>query len=196
MKSSLIILLSAILLAGCAQTPPLVTSTWDNQQTQLAKLNNWTLAGKIAFITPHEKRSLNIHWSQSNNDFDITLSTFLGSTVLKVHRTPLGTEIIDNDGQRFSGDDAEMLIEQLSGFLIPIDVLQQWIKGNPAAASYQLNEQNQVINLSGYDRNKAQWSVNFGSYKSHQQFFLPHKIELEHADFKLKFSIAKWQLYE
>lgn len=194
MKTTFIILLSAILVFGCAQTPSSITTSWTPHQEQLENLSDWTLSGKIALITPRDRHSLNIHWAQSGDDFHITLTTFLGSTVLDIRTTPLGTEIINNNGEHFLAQDAEALIEQLSGLVIPIDLLQQWIKGNPKAASYQLNESNQVQSLSGRDRENSLWTVIYSNYQRVNRIDLPHKIELQRLDLRLKFAIAKWDV--
>ncbi len=194
MKTGFLILLFTFVLVGCVQTPAPQSISWLTHQQQLENLTDWALTGKLAIITPKERHSLNIYWLQSDNNFHITLTTFLGSTVLDVKKTQFGTEIIDNNGDLFFGEDTEALIEQLSGLVIPIDVLQQWIKGNPRDASYQVSENNQVVSLSGLDRKNSLWSIEYSNYKTTQQINLPHKLQLKRLDLRLKFAISQWEV--
>jgi len=196
MKTAFMGLLLTLLVTGCAQIPqvPAQKVSWLIHQQQLEHLTNWSLSGKLAIITPEERHSLNIYWAQAGNDFHITLTTFLGATVLDIKKTPIGTQIIDNNGEHFFAEDSEALIKQLSGLVIPIDVLQQWIKGNPSNASYQLNKNNQVESLAGHDLKNAYWSINYQQYMQVQGFYLPQKLQLKRLDLRLKFAISQWQL--
>lgn len=194
MKTGVILFLFTFLLVGCAQIPTPQNIPWRTHKQQLENLSDWSFTGKLAIITPEERHSLNIHWMQSENNFHITLTTFLGATVLDVKKTQFGTQIIDNNGDLFFGEDTEVLIKQLSGLVIPIDALQQWIKGNPRDATYQFNKDNQVVSLAGVDPKNARWSIDYSQYKNTQGINLPHKIQLKRLDLRLKFAISKWQL--
>ncbi len=181
-------------LAGCAQIPAVdapKNDSWTQHQQQLQNLNNWQLSGKLAFITPEERISINLFWKQSEEEFQITLTNFVGLTVLDVKKDQNETKIIF-DGKTYYGDDTETLIEQLSGFVIPIDVLQQWIKGNPTNALYQLNENNQLLSLNGQDKNNTRWSIDYADYKTTEHINLPHKLQLKRPNLRLKFAISKW----
>lgn len=192
MKKYALLILMIFGLIGCTQTPPTKKVTWQAQQQQLVNLTHWSFSGKLALITPEERHSLNIHWLQGDNNFHIRLTTFLGSTVLEVKKNQLGTQIIDDNGEVFWGEDAQQLISKLSGLTIPIDVLQQWIKGNPNNASYLLNENNQVISLAGKGPDNELWTVNYNQYKNSNGINLPYQLELQRQGLRLKFSISEW----
>lgn len=197
MRTAFLGLLLTLLMAGCAQIPeeiPAQKISWLSHQQQLENLTDWSLSGKLAIITPEERHSLNIYWAQSGNDLHITLTTFLGMTVLDIKKTAIGTQIINNNGEHFFGEDSEALIKQLSGLVIPIDVLQQWIKGNPSDASYLLNKNNQVESLAGQDPKNAYWSINYQQYTRVQGIYLPQKLQLKRLNLRLKFAISQWQL--
>ncbi|MFT6925997.1 MAG: outer membrane lipoprotein LolB [Psychromonas sp.] len=197
MKTFLPCLSLILMLAGCAQIPtppPTETADWSAHQQQLDELTDWSLSGKVAIITPEERHSLNIYWQQSGDDFHITLSSFLGSTILDINKTALGTRIIDDKGKVYFGKNAQTLITQLSGIELPVDVLQQWIKGNPSGAVYQLNENNQLVSLTGQDNQDDNWSIDYNNYKTVQQTSLPHQLQLKRQDLLIKFAIRKWLL--
>lgn len=197
MKLRLFYLFLPLLFTGCALAPEPQSpenSSWEAQQTQLSALSEWSLSGKLAIITPEKRNSVNIHWQQSEQDFHIQLSTFLGGSVLDIEKTQASTVIIDSDDNYYESDNAESLITELLGMSLPIDSLQQWIKGNPNGASYQLNEHQQASSLLGGDNNNGIWSIQYSHYKPINNIYLPHKLSLERGDLRLKFAISKWQV--
>lgn len=196
MNKKIILFLMACLLTGCTQIPNSTPSStsWQTHLQQLQDLENWSFRGKVAIITPEDRHSLNIYWQQQNDEFHIILTTFIGGTILELNKSPQFTEIIDNKGQHYYGKDAERLIKELSGLVIPVQALQQWIKGNPGKASYQLNIDNQVASLAGIDSKNTYWAINFSHYGYQQGIALPQKLDLKHEDTRLKFSISQWQI--
>ena len=194
MKISWLLAIFIALLSGCAQHPVPQISSWQQHQAQLQALQDWDFSGKIAIFTAQERHSLNIHWQQTGDDFHINLTTFLGLTILDVQKNAQGTQITDDDGKVYWGDDAQLLIKQLSGLTLPIERLQQWIKGNPNGAPFQLNDHNNVASLMGVDSENTEWLVDFEQYKTTQGLNLPYAIQLKHLDLRLKFAISDWQI--
>lgn len=197
MKKFLLFLFFSSILAGCAQIPtppPTETADWGSHQQQLNELTDWSFHGKVAIITPEDRHSLNIYWQQTGENFHITLTSFLGSTILDVKKTALGTRIIDDQGKIYFGKNAQTLMFQLSGIDLPVDALQQWIKGNPSGAVYQLNENNQLVSLTGQDHKNNNWSIDYQNFKMVQKTSLPYQLKLRHQDLLIKFAIQKWLL--
>lgn len=197
MKFHYLYLLLALLFTGCAQLPDTElqqNNSWDEQQTKLEQLTHWSLTGKLAVITPDERNSVNIHWQQSDQDFHIHLSTFLGLSVLDIQKSDDVTTIIDADGNHYTSTDSEQLINELSGMVLPIEYLQQWIKGNPSGASYQLDDNQQVLTLLGGDRSNGIWSITYSDYQTVNNTNLPRKLQLIRDELRLKIAISKWQV--
>ncbi|WP_372881327.1 lipoprotein insertase outer membrane protein LolB [Psychromonas sp.] len=196
MKISFLSIVFALFMVGCAQIPepPVETADWAAHQQQLETLTHWTLSGKVAVITPEKRHSLNIYWQQNGDDFHITLTSFLGATILDIKKTTTGTTITDDSGKVYFGQNSQELIRQLSGLTLPVDVLQQWIKGNPTNAIYLLDENNQLVSLTGQDSENDNWSVDYSDYKTIQQISLPHRLQLNRHNLLIKFAIQKWLL--
>jgi len=196
MKISFLSLVLTFFMVGCAQIPeqPIKTTDWAEHHQQLEKLTHWTLSGKVAVITPEKRHSLNIYWQQNGDNFHITLTSFLGATILDLKKTAIGTKIIDDQGDVYFGGNSQALIRQLSGLALPIEALQQWIKGNPTNAIYLLNKHNQLLSLTGQDSKNGHWSVDYSNYKHIQKISLPHSLQLNRQNLRIKFSIQKWLL--
>ncbi|WP_166372176.1 lipoprotein insertase outer membrane protein LolB [Psychromonas sp. SA13A] len=199
----LLSLIFIITLSGCSQfnnsdsedNTLLTNQTWEQQQQALQQLDHWTLTGKLAIFLESDRQSANIYWQQQGDDYSIQLTTFIGTRILQVTKNEQGVEIINNDDEVFTGQDANTLIKQLSpGLDLPIAALQQWIKGNPANASYQLNDQQQVSELVGLDASQNIWEVDFQQYQVFSGTLLPTKVNLKRDDIRVKIAINQWKV--
>lgn len=198
----ILLLLFVIMLSGCSQFAsdvddvPLSTNfTWEQQQQQLQQLDHWSLTGKLAIFLDKDRQTANIYWKQQGDNYSIQLTTFLGTRILQVTKNEQGVEIINNDDQVFTGQDANTLIKQLSpGLDLPIAALQQWIKGNPASASYQLNDQQQVRDLLGLDASQNLWEVSFQQYQNFSGIALPNRVDLKRDNIRVKIAINQWKV--
>lgn len=199
----LLSLIFIITLSGCSQfnnsdsedNTLLTNQTWELQQQALQQLDHWTLTGKLAIFLESDRQSANIYWQQQGDDYSIQLTTFIGTRILQVTKNEQGVEIINNDDEVFTGQDANTLIKQLSpGLDLPIAALQQWIKGNPANASYQLNDQQQVSELVGLDASQNLWEVDFQQYHVFSGTVLPTKVNLKRDDIRVKIAINQWKV--
>ena len=198
----ILLLLSIIALSGCSQFAsdiedvPLSTNlTWEQQQQKLQQLDHWTLTGKLAIFLENDRQTANIYWKQQGDNYSIQLSTFIGTRILQVTKNEQGVEIINNDDEVFTGQDANTLIKQLSpGLDLPISALQQWIKSNPANASYQLNDQQQVSDILGFDASQNIWEVSFQQYQNFSGIALPKRVDLKRDNIRLKIAINQWKV--
>ncbi|MEL0660729.1 lipoprotein insertase outer membrane protein LolB [Psychromonas arctica] len=198
----ILLLLSIIALSGCSQFAsdiedvPLSTNlTWEQQQQKLQQLDHWTLTGKLAIFLENDRQTANIYWKQQGDNYSIQLTTFIGTRILQVTKNAQGVEIINNDDEVFTGQDANTLIKQLSpGLDLPISALQQWIKSNPANASYQLNDQQQVNDILGLDASHNLWEVSFQQYQNFSGIALPKRVDLKRDNIRLKIAINQWKV--
>ena len=133
--------------------------------------------------------------NNKGDNYSIQLTTFIGTRILQVTKNAQGVEIINNDDEVFTGQDANTLIKQLSpGLDLPISALQQWIKSNPANASYQLNDQQQVSDILGLDASQNLWEVSFQQYQHFSGIALPKRVDLKRDNIRLKIAISQWKV--
>jgi len=197
----IISLLFIISLSGCVQLSTQYpedsseTISWDSHLQKIQDLQSWTLQGKLAVFLADDRQSTNIYWHQQEKNYEIQLTSFIGTRILSITKNELNTEIINNDGEKFTGKDTNSLIQILSpGLDLPVQSLQEWIKGNPINASYQLNEQQRVASLLGKDNQGGLWAVSYQQYRFSHGYYLPSKLELKKDNIRVKISISQWQL--
>ena len=196
-------LLFIMTLSGCTQlqysstdgAAELTPIPWEQHQQQLQELSIWSLSGKLAIFINKDRQSVNLHWQQQGENYTIQLTSFIGTRILLITKNEEGVEIIDNDDKKYTGQDANQLIKELSpGLDLPISALQQWVKGNPVNASYQLNAQQQVSNLLGQDNNSGLWTVDYQQYKPFSTYYLPSKLNLKRGNIRVKIAINQWKI--
>lgn len=94
----------------------------------LATLQNWQLRGKIAWVTPQERKSAYINWQQREQNMQFTLSNVLGINLATLNYDgELATLVADD--QTYSDPSPSRLIYQTTGWSVPILPLSSWIKG-------------------------------------------------------------------
>ena len=204
MKKFLLLIL-IITLSGCSQlnntdtddSNILTNQSWEEHRQQLEKMDNWTLSGKLAIFLETERQTANIYWQQQGNNYNIQLTTFIGTRVLQVIKNEQGIEIINSDDEVFTGQDANALIQQLSpGLDLPITALQQWVKGNPDNAPFQLNTTQQVSELIGIDDSQNVWEVTLQDYNVFSGIALPEKVDLTRDNIRVKIAINQWNIIQ
>lgn len=126
------------------------------------------------------------------------LTTLLGQTALKLTITPQGATVETYDDQVLSARDANQLIFRLTGLMMPVDHMPDWLLGLPTDAdSFQLSPTN---TLQALDKQIGpnDWNIayqRYGDIEWHQQTLpLPNKLKLSTADVKINLVITKWNI--
>ena len=181
-----------LLLAGCETLPPM-TDLSPITVTDARQATAWELQGKLAIKTSDDKLSANIYWRHSEDRDELTLTTMLGTTVLTLNSTPNSAHL-HIDGKDFRDDNAQRLLERVSGWSIPLADLPLWITG-------QVGPNDQVIARDSQGKPKQltntqtppPWQVAFLSWQSQSGASVPHQLKLERGDLQLKLQLNQWQ---
>ncbi|WP_166739402.1 lipoprotein insertase outer membrane protein LolB [Psychromonas algicola] len=200
---NIITLLFVFMLSGCSVfsepepelAPEGISLTWETHQQSIATLSKWSISAKLAIFLKDERETANLYWEQNQDNYNIQLTSFIGTRILSIKKNKDGVEIINNDGDTFTGNNAEQLIQEISpGLNLPISALQQWIKGNPINASYTLNEQQRVSTLLGENLDSSAWQIKYQQYQYFSGIALPRKLDLKRDNLRLKIAINQWQI--
>lgn len=184
--------LFALLVTGCATQSTDTrynNAVWRGQRESLEKLDHWRLSGKLALFTPKQKGSVRLNWIQQGADYDLLLTSMIGTSVLTLHQRNGQIEIIDDQGRHYQDADPDALVYRLTGWPIPVTQLPTWIKGLPGHADYQLGDDGRVLSLKQDD-----WQLNYEGYARQRLWLLPTGLTLEGPDTRIKLVISDWQI--
>ncbi|MFV0450450.1 MAG: lipoprotein insertase outer membrane protein LolB [Vibrio sp.] len=186
-------------LFGCSSTPePIVDVEWQTHQQKLQQIQTYQVIGKIGYLSPEQRESLNFQWQKSPTQSQLRLTNFLGQTVLSLSIDANGAKVETYDEQNFSAANGQILIYQLTGLDIPIDDLQDWVLGLPTKADdFKLNESNTLASLDKAS-GRQNWHVDYTRYKEFSwqngNIPLPDRMQLTQQKTSIKLVISKWIL--
>ncbi|ELA8077281.1 lipoprotein localization protein LolB [Vibrio alginolyticus] len=199
LRSFILFFLSSLLLAGCSSVPESVTSVeWQAHEQRLETIRDFQATGKLGYIGPDQRQNLNFYWKHSSALSQLRLTTILGQTALKLTITPQGATVETYDDQVLSSRSANQLIYRLTGLMMPVDHMPDWLLGLPTDADkFQLSPTNTLQALNK-QIGLNDWSIayqRYGDVQWHEQSLpLPNKLKLTTADVKINLVITKWNI--
>jgi outer membrane lipoprotein LolB len=182
LKLGLLGFLSLLMLA-CAHQAPKPTARVDAEQHQseLSQLTTWQIAGRFGFKGPEQKQSASLHWAQREQNYQLSLSTILGTAILSMQNDN-GLITAKADDKNYTGTNASEVIWQMTGWTIPVDQLPIWIKGQYTANDQVvINEQGFVSQLVPNCVHCQGWLISYSNYQVVEKNWLPHKIVMTHT---------------
>ncbi|PFG46116.1 outer membrane lipoprotein LolB [Vibrio sp. ES.051] len=199
LRSFIIFSLSSLLLAGCTSVPESITSVeWQAHEQRLEAIQDFQATGKLGYIGPDQRQNLNFFWKHSAALSQLRLTTILGQTALKLTITPQGATVETYDDQTLSSSSANQLIYRLTGLMMPVDNMPDWLLGLPTDADkFQLSPTNtlQALNKQIGLNN---WNIayqRYGDIQWHEQTLpLPSQLRLTSSDVKINLVITKWNI--
>lgn len=196
-------LVLSTLLAACATRPvppgPVSDDShqnWQQRQQQLARIDHWSIRGRVALYVDNEVYNLGLGWIRQQDTSIITLEAALGQGMIQIRKNGQGVELTTAEGERYTGDNAEQVLWQSTGWSIPVEGLQSWILGiNHADSDYlpDIDEQGRAASLR-----QDHWQINYLEYaesalSSFNNPVLPRMLYMKRQNLALKIVIDQWQ---
>ena len=191
-------LIIVFVLGGCATLDSTTNVEWKAHQQRLMSLEAYKASGKLAYISPAQRQSLNFQWSLSTSKLNLRLTTFLGQTALNMTSNANTARVETYDDHIYQAETAEELITQLTGLKIPVNPLKKWLVGLPADVdNYTLNPTNTLASLTKTVDGKL-WQVDYLGYQDvdyeKRSIPLPSRIRLTQGDTSIKLIISTWTI--
>ncbi len=186
----LVLLLSLSLLTACTTTPSYLIPIDVENVTQA---QSWEMKGKLAVRTPDDNLSSNIYWLHTEEKDELRLTTPIGTTVLTLV-SQQGETLLDVDGKRYQHHDAQQLLNEVTGWSIPVDALPLWITGqvSPVDELLTSDEQQRPKRLVT-PKYSPTWQVEFKSWQQQSGATIPRLLQLQRGELRLKLQINQWQ---
>lgn len=200
-------LLPVLWLTGCAalpaRAPDEVARMWAARQQALAPVATWELRGRIALRSRDEGLQASLHWVRDGARHRIALVGPLGSGQVRLTQDADGAELIDAEKKQYRGATARDVLLRITGWDMPLESLNWWIRGLPAPGAKTEQE------LDGDGRLKmlvqSGWEVEFLEYDRYGANELPSKlfarrredapgIGRNHVTLEVRVAIERWAL--
>lgn len=191
--------LASLMLTACALNSPKQpgkspnSPQWVQRESAIKAVTQYQTRGAFAFLTEQQKVYARFFWQQTGADkYRLLLTNPLGSTELELDAQPGQVILVDNKGKRYVSDNAEEMIEKLTGMSIPLQSLRQWMVGLPGdATDYTLDGQYQLDTIN-YTVNGKTWHVTYSGYNTKVTPSMPDNMELTNGDQRIKLKMDNW----
>lgn len=197
-----ILLLFFSLLYGCAslnKAPteygmPLTTHhlPWKDRYQQLSALQNWTAQGNAAAHSDTKGWNASYNWQQTGDQYTLQLFGPLGFNRIILDGSPSQATLRTMQAS-YSAANATALLQQQTGWQLPVSDLSYWLKGLPAPHDTHfkrsLDINNHLVNLYQHG-----WQVTYLRYVSVNGTDLPDRILLRNPQWQVHVVITHWQL--
>lgn len=161
------LMLISLLLSACASKP----------KFQLHE-PEWEMSGKLAVQEKTRNTKLLFRWQQEKERYLIHLMNILGQIELTLLADKHLAAVMASNGKVYQANNADELMQGLTGWHFPVEVMRLWLQGKPDAQAQQL-QYDQLGQLTALQ--SLGWQVEFSQYKE----ALPYRLRLTHAESEL-----------
>lgn len=190
------------LLSACSQLPQVGNTNdesataalpsygpYSYRSTELAKLVQWDVEGKLAVYTANKNNSGNLTWRQRKEYYDLLITGPLGQGHLHIEGSP-GLVIATTPDEQAQATSIEALFAEHFDWQFPMAELRYWVRGisSPATdAELTYNDSGELATI-----NQAGWQVEISKYESVSGLPMPAKITITGDDIRLKLILKNW----
>jgi outer membrane lipoprotein LolB len=194
------------LLAACAgqpkRTAPPVSDAAARQAqvertTVLAAHPRWSLQGRVALSNGRNGGSGRIEWQQDGPRYGVALSAPVTRQSWRLTGDGGSARLEGLDGGDRQGPDAQALLHEATGWIIPVAALASWVRGTadlqlpPATLQFDADGRLASLQQSGWTIDYSQWQP-----QPTLGIELPHRLDASHGDARVKLVIDAWEAGE
>jgi len=176
-------LLSFFLLAACSTTPVMV-------QRAAGVDTPFAFNGRIAIRQEAMRESAGVRWVQRDGTDEIMLLAPLGQTVARIVRSAEHVTL-EADGKRYIAQDAEMLMQQVLGWRLPLSGLRYWVMALPSPAGEFRIERDAGGQVSLLQQQG--WTIRYDRYAAAGAEALPLRLNLQREGVEVRLVIDAWE---
>ncbi|MFK8026811.1 MAG: lipoprotein insertase outer membrane protein LolB [Gammaproteobacteria bacterium] len=192
-----LLLLSVLFMAACVSTPPPpaddVQQQWNDRTDYLYGLEDWSAQIALIGNSDQQKFKTRVEWTQQAEHYQIKLRDFIGRTIAIIDGSPSGVVAKTSKGQRYQGEDADALIEELFAINIPVSGMRYWLQGIPVP-----NERIDQLTLKDHGLasriSQQGWEISYPYYLPNDPYKMPSQVILEFENIRLSAKITQWTL--
>jgi outer membrane lipoprotein LolB len=189
MRRLLLATLAGALLAGCATAPPTVSGLPARHE-----IRDFGMEARFALRVerPYEapqSASGRLSWVHAGDGDQILVANPLGQGIARIERSADGAELRTSDGQVRRASNAAALLEEATGYPLPLGDLPAWLLGRPGASGHLATDAaGRPLHLSD-----AGWQIDY-DYDSEAADALPSRLTLHRgSDLEVRLRIEEWR---
>ena len=193
----------AVLLAACVaqpvrQAPPVAgpdaAAAQRTRAAVVATHAQWSLQGRVALANGRNGGSGRIDWRQDGPRFEVALSAPVTRQSWRLSGDAGHARLEGLDGGPREGADAETLLREAGGWVIPVSALASWVRGiadtglPPAALQFSADGHLAQLRQAG-------WTIDYADWRPHGGIGIdmPHRLNASSGDARVRLVIDAWR---
>jgi outer membrane lipoprotein LolB len=198
------LVVACMLLAGCAgqvvRESPSFPATVAQIQAQAARVAvleahpRWSLQGRVAVSNGREGGNGRIDWQQDGPRFTVSLSAPITRQSWRLSGDGSSARLEGLDGGPRQDTDAERLLHEATGWVIPVAALSAWVRGTAAVglpkAGLQFGSDGRLARIE-----QAGWTIDYAGWQPQPGLGteLPRHLSASRGDAKVRLVVDGWQ---
>ena len=181
-----------VLAGGCAHLRSAEDGlSYEERRTRLLETPSWQMNGRIAVNTGSQAFQGRFRWRQSEEEVELSINNPLGMNVLRISGPPERLTVRAR-GETWELADPEPELSAMLGWWLPVRSLNAWLLGY-ADPDFGADQQLSPTRTELRTLNQRLWHLTYESYRLHEEFLLPRRIDLEHGALELRVIVDGWQ---
>jgi outer membrane lipoprotein LolB len=191
-------------LVACAVQPvrqsprsPATEAQVQAQQQRAAVLAahpHWTMQGRVALSNGRQGGSGRIDWQQDGPSYSVSLSAPITRQSWRLSGDDRSARLEGLEGGTREGNDAEALLRDATGWVIPVSALGAWVRGNAApelpAAELAFDAQGHLAELR-----QGGWTIDYSDWQVQPAVGveLPRRLNAAQGEARVRLVVDGWQ---
>ena len=165
---------------------------WQQRRLQLQQRSVWRVHGRVAVQTEDEAWSATIRWTQTGAQYEMAIYGPLGGTILYIQGTDSRITLTTEQGETYTGTDAQRLIERHAGWNVPLDGLRYWLLAlsQPGRSQWQRYDDDGRLK----ELHQSGWRIRYRGYQPINGIDMPEKIHIENEQLTVRLIVRDWLL--
>ncbi len=171
---------------------PADAGVWEVHQQALSALHTWQARGRIAVRTDEDGGRADFDWKQTDATYRIRLRGPFGQGAVELKGNEAGVWLKRAGRPAVFSTRPEQLLEQESGWRLPLVGLKYWLRGLPdrkGEAQTQLDADGYLASLQQHG-----WQITYRRYRTVGNYTLPTRLELQRDGLHVKVIVDDWAL--
>jgi outer membrane lipoprotein LolB len=185
------LLLLLLVLAGCASHPAreAAPTALDLSSPRYAI---WQIRGRVSLVKGEEGWHASLNWSEDAGRYRLDLSGPLGQGAVRVEGDSGGVRLQAADGRNYLAQDADALVQAVTGWQFPVAGIRYWVRGVPVPGEQA------VVNTDASGRMvhlvQSGWDISYDRFQDLEGRAWPTRLRLTADDISVRLVVDEWTL--
>ena len=174
------VLAISIVVSGCSTIytvkQPADFSIYEIHARSVASVDQWEIKGRISVRRGTKGEIGRLFWKRNGDAHRMELYGSFGSRRIRILQDSEGAVLKDTKGKTVVGASIKEVLEERTGWILPVNELFDWVAGRPYTGSPSVMTWDIDGRLVMLDQ--AGWTVEFSEYQEFDSFALPTQFRI------------------